>query len=125
MPSREIRSLDQLMDGAIVERFNNELRKVWENIFDMRTDPNKVRSISLVFRFVPNESRDAAIMGADVTLKLVPPKALYQTVLMYQQDDGTVRVSEHTSQLPGQLNIDGEVQQIPNVVEFPVRKQTE
>ena len=64
MVSRELKSLDQLMDGALVERFNQELSKLMENVFDMRTDPNKRRRISLIFDFKPNERRDAAEMSA-------------------------------------------------------------
>ena len=123
MPSREIKSLDQLMDGAIVERFNRELEKLWQNIFDMRSDPRKTRTISLTFNFIPNDRRDAAEMVADVTLKLVPPRALHQTVLMHQYDDGSVEVTERTEQVAGQMNMDGGEQRIPNVVEFQSNTQ--
>ena len=118
MPSRELKSLDQLMDGALVERFNAELAKLWDNIFDMRTDPRKTRAISIIFKFIPNERRDAADMVTDVNVKLLPPKPLQQTVLMHQHDDGTVLVSELTDQIPGQMDIEGDEQPLPQVVEF-------
>lgn len=117
MPSREIKSLDQLMDGQLVKRFNAELQKVWENIFDFRTDAYKPREIALIFKFAPNAQRDAASMKADVKVKLIPPSPLEQTVLMHQCDDGSIEVSERTSQMAGQLDIDGNVT-VPNVVTF-------
>lgn len=118
MASREINSLDQLMDGAVKERFNKELQKVWNNIYDYRTSPTKARSIALVFKFQPNAKRDAANMSFDVVPKLAPLEALQQTVLMHLCDDGTVQVTEHTDQVPGQIDIEGGEVPIPNVVQF-------
>ncbi len=117
MPSREIKSLDQLMDGQIVRRFNAELQKVWENIFDLRTDAYKPRQIALIFKFAPNALRAAASMKAVVQVKLVPPSPLEQTVLMHVSDDGDIEVSERTNQMPGQVDIEGNVT-VPNVVTF-------
>ncbi len=124
MASREITSLDQLMDGAVKKRFQKELQKVWENIFDFRTSAKKVRSISLTFKFVPSDRRDAASMVADVQVKLAPPEALQQTVLMHLCDDGTVQVTEHTDQEPGQLDMDGNETPVPNIVQFTPPAQT-
>jgi len=118
MASREITSLDQLMDGAVKERFHKELEKVWNNIFDFRTSARKARTIALIFKFIPSERRDAASMVADVQVKLAPPEALQQTVLMHLCDDGTVQVTEHTDQLPGQIGVDGEEAPLPNIVQF-------
>ena len=135
MASREIKQLDNLMDGAVAERFNAELKKIWANIFDHRTSPTKPRAFSLKFVFTPNVNRDAADMTYEVTTKLAAPEAMKQMVMMRQRDDGTVVVTEHTDQIPGQMDMDGNEQpeptiaqfndgsQIPAVVEF--RKQKE
>lgn len=56
MASREIKQLDNLMDGAVAERFNAELKKIWANIFDHRTSPTKPRAITLKF-YTKCESR--------------------------------------------------------------------
>jgi|LSQX01.3.fsa_nt_gb hypothetical protein len=34
MTQREIRRLDELMDGALTERFNYEMERVLQNVFD-------------------------------------------------------------------------------------------
>lgn len=118
MPSREIKSLDQVMDGAVNERFKRELDKVWGNIFDPNTNPEQKHSVTLTFTFKPNQNRDAASMSFDVKSKLAPPVPVQQTVLMYQRDDGSVIVTERTDQIPGQIDMEGNVQAAPNVVEF-------
>lgn len=118
MFSRELKSLDQLMDGALVERFNENLGEVMRNVFDERTDPKKPRKISLVFQFRSNDRRDAASMSADVTIKTVAPKPLEQTVLMRMSDNGSVTLIEQTDQIPGQIDIDGGEAPIPRVLEF-------
>ena len=118
MVSRDLKSLDQLMDGALVERFNQELTKLMENVFDLRTDPSKRRRISLIFDFKPNERRDAAEMSADVKIVTAPPIPLKQTILMSVSDDGHVRLTERTDQVPGQIDMDGNETPIPKMVEF-------
>ena len=39
-------------------------------------------------------------------------------MFMRQRDDGSVQVTEQTAQLPGQIDMAGEEQPMPNVVEF-------
>ena len=124
MALRQINSLDALMDGAVTERFNHELQKLWENIYDMRTDPEKVREISLKFRFKPNQNRDSAVMSYDVTVKTAPPQPIQQTVLMRQRDDGSVAVSEVTNQIPGQMDIYGNESPAPRVITFTPAEKT-
>lgn len=118
MPSREIKSLDQVMNGAVNERFQAELSKVWQNIFDPNTNPEQKRSVTLTFTFKPNQNRDAASMSFNVSSKVAAPIPVQQTVLMYQRDDGSVIVTERTEQIPGQLDIEGHEQRVPRVVEF-------
>lgn len=40
---RQVKKLDELMDGAITERFNRELQRVLENVFDPNTNPKAKR----------------------------------------------------------------------------------
>lgn len=118
MISRDLKSLDQLMDGALVERFNQELATLMENVYDLRTNPNKRRRISLIFDFKPNKRRDAAEMSADVMIVTAPPIPLKQTILMSITDDGHVRLTERSDQLPGQIDIEGQETPLPKVIEF-------
>lgn len=114
---RQIRKLDELMDGALTERFNYEMERVLNNVFDMNTDARKKRQIQIVIDIVPNERRDAAEFVVDVKSKLAPPIAVAQTVMIYQDDDGNVTATEITGQVPGQMDFEGNVS-IPRVVQF-------
>lgn len=117
MAKREIGKLDELMDGALTERFNYEMRRVLRNVFDPNTNPKAKRQIQIVIDITPNDRRDAAEFKVDVKSKTAPPMAVEQTVMLYQDDDGNVTATELTSQLPGQVDMDGNVN-IPKVVKF-------
>lgn len=105
------------MDGALTERFNYEMERVLNNVFDLNTDPKKKRQIQIVIDIAPNERRDAAEFRVDVKSKLAPPIAIAQTVMIYQDDDGNVTATEISNQVPGQIDMDGQVT-IPKVVQF-------
>ena len=109
--TRQIGKLDELMDGALTERFNYEMERVLQNVFDPNTNPKAKRQIQIVIDITPNERRDAAEFKVDVKSKVA------QTVMLYQDDDGNVTATELTGQLPGQVDMDGNVN-IPKVVQF-------
>lgn len=115
--TRQIKKLDELMDGALTERFNYEMERVLNNVFDLNTDPKKKRQISIVIDIAPNERRDAADFRVDVKSKLAAPMAIAQTVMIYQDDDGNVTATEISNQVPGHIDMDGQVT-IPKVVHF-------
>jgi len=115
---RQIRNLDELMDGALTERFNTELKRVLENVFDPNTDTKKKRGISINITIAPNERRDAAEFKVEVKSVLAPPVPNAQTVFLSMDDKtGTVTATEITNQTPGQMNMEG-VPVIPKVVDF-------
>ena len=106
---REIKNLDTLMDGALTERFNQEFKKVLQNVFDPNTDPKKKRKLTMIVSVTPNERRDAADLQVDVTTTLAAHVPTTQTVFISMQDDGTVHALEQTGQIPGQIDMDGNV----------------
>jgi len=114
---RQIKKLDELMDGALTERFNYEMDRVLQNVFDLNADPKKKRQIQIIIEITPNERRDAAEFKVDVKSRLAQPMPVAQTVMLYQDDDGNVTATEITNQIPGQMNMDGGVT-IPKVVQF-------
>lgn len=117
MTQREIRRLDELMDGALTERFNYEMERVLQNVFDPNTDPKSKRGITITISIAPNERRDAADFKIDVKSRLASPMPVAQTVLIAQSDDGSVTATEITGQVPGQMNIEGD-EFIPRMVKF-------
>ena len=116
--ARQIRQLDELMDGALTERFNMEMEKVLKNVFDPNTDPEVKRQIMITIEIKPNERRDAAGFKVDVKSKIAPPIAMSQTCFLFQDDDGNVVATEITKQVPVQIDMDGKEQPMPRVVEF-------
>ena len=57
-------SLSELNDGGLQQRFNNELKKVAENIMDPNTDETKKRKIQINIDVIPRGNRDA--MGFEI-----------------------------------------------------------
>ena len=121
--ARQIKQLDELMDGALTERFNLEMERVLKNVFDPNTDPKAKRQITIVIEIQPNERRDAAGFKVDVKSKTAPPIAMEQTCFIFQDDEGNVVATEITKQVPGQMDMDGNEQPIPRVVEFGKSKK--
>lgn len=118
MAERPIKSLDDLMDGGVAERFNHELAKVWANVYDPNTDARKARAVVLTVKVTPNERRDACDFRVSVQSKLAPQVDLSQTVMITQRDDGSVLATERTDQLPGQIDINGEEAPMPRTISF-------
>ncbi len=116
--AKQIKQLDELMDGALTERFNHEMERVLNNVFDQNTNPKAKRQIQIVIDIAPNERRDAAEFKVDVKSKIAPPVAIAQTVILHQDDDGNVTATEMTTQIPGQIDFEGNTQALPRVVEF-------
>lgn len=115
---RQIRNLDELMDGGVTERFNAELKRVLENVFDPNTDAKKKRGITLTISITPNERRDAAEFKVDVKSTLASPTPNVQTVFLNKDErTGSVTATEISNQVPGQTNMEG-VAFIPKVVDF-------
>lgn len=115
---RPIKSLSDLMDGGVEERFNEALDRVWANVFDPNTSPTAARELTLKVKIKPNERRDSCDFRVDVTPKLAPMNSLTQTVMLELMGDGRIRATERTDQIPGQIDMEGNVAPIPNVVEF-------
>lgn len=120
--ARQIKQLDELMDGALTERFNREMDRVLENVFDPNTDPKAKRQIQIVIEIAPNETRDAARFKVDVKTKIAPPVAISQICFLYQDDEGNVTAAEVTREVPGQIDMSGHEQPLPRVVEFGKEK---
>lgn len=115
---RQIKKLDELMDGALTERFNQELDAVMRNVADPNTDPKAKRQIKIIIDVMPNERRDAASFKTHIESKIAPKAAISNVVLLHVNDDGSITATEVTNQVPGQMAMDGTEQPFPTVFEF-------
>ena len=115
---RPIKSLSDLMDGGVEERFNDALNSIWSNVFDPNTNPSATREVTLKVKIKPNDRRDACDFKVDVSAKLAPHVPLTQTVMLQLNSDGTITATERTNQLPGQLDVYGNEEPLPTVITF-------
>lgn len=119
MPERIIKSLSDLMDGSVEERFNSEIAKVWQNVYDPMTNATRARTVTLKVKITPNERRDSCDFRVSVSSTLAPHEDLTQTVMLQLKSDGTVTATERTNQIPGQIDMNGGEAPIPTVISFP------
>lgn len=111
MVSKEINSLDDLMGGALSERFEDAIKEIAGNISDPNTDAKKTRKITLTAVFKPNENRDMVQMEVDVKTTLAPPSVVTTSVMVgVDRATGQVTLAEVTKQIPGQMFTDGTVE---------------
>lgn len=122
MATRQIKNLDELMDGAVNEQFNQNLAQLWDNVFDPNTDPKKARVLTMKIKIVPNERRDSAEMRVSFTKTLAQNNDLSQTVMLELSGNGSVIATERTDQIPGQMNMEGEEEPAPKMVSFKAIK---
>ena len=115
---RQIKKLDELLDGGVTERFNMEMERVMNNVFDPNTDPKANRQIQIIINIKPNERRDAGEFKVDVKSKIAAMMPITQTVFLRQDDYGNVVATEMTKEVPGQLDMEGNEQAFPRVVTF-------
>lgn len=118
MAERPIKSLSDLMDGGLEERFNQELTKVRQNVYDPNTNPTAARKVVMEVKIVPNERRDSVQFHVNVSSKLAPHVALTQTVMLSLGADGTITATERTEQVPGQLDMEGNEAPLPSTISF-------
>lgn len=107
MKSNEIRGLDDLMGGALTERFVDGIKEVAANIADPNTDPKKARKITVTATFKPSEQRDVINMTTEVKTALAAPVPVATSVLMDSDNNGVVTLAEITKEIPGQMDFDG------------------
>jgi hypothetical protein len=71
----EVLSLKNLRGGEVVEQFDAELKRIYENIDDPNTAATAKRTVTLTVTFEPDHTRKAGTVMADVKSKPAPPIA--------------------------------------------------
>lgn len=95
-------SLETLGGGACVEKFEDELKKVIENILDPNTTL-ATRKITLTVSFKPDESRQISVTDVDTKSTLAPRKP-FRTSLFMGKRNGVAMAEEPN---PGQVSLKG------------------
>lgn len=101
--------LSQLAEGAIQEKLNGELQKVFQNIHDPNTSAEAKRVITIKVEFKPDGTRQVIAVDSSFTTKLAPVDGVSTTVLTGKDlTTGKVEAHELRSTVPGQTYLDPE-----------------
>lgn len=102
--------LSDLANGAIQEKLDYELKKVFDNIHDLNTKAQDKRTVTIKLDFIPDENRQTVIVESNFTTKLANVKGVSTTVLTGRDlTSGNVEAKELKSNAPGQTYFDDDL----------------
>lgn len=100
--------LNNFASGGLAEKFNDELKKVLENIADPNTDATKVRSVTVTVSLKGDKNREIAATSIRATSKVAPYEDIETQIVMDRDDKGKVVGKELKSGTKGQTYFDDE-----------------
>lgn len=100
-------SFGTLANGAVEERFQQELEKVLKNIMDPNTDFKAARNLTVKLSFKTNEERQIASVDFSIVPKVAPVKNIQTAIIIGEDMTGQVVTKEILKQVPGQTMISG------------------
>jgi hypothetical protein len=99
--------LSALANGAIQEKLDGELKKVFENIHDPNTKAEDKRTVTIKLEFVPDENRQTVKLNSNIAVKLANVRDVAITVLTGKDlGSGKIEAKELKSNVPGQTYLD-------------------
>ncbi len=99
--------LSGLANGAVQEKLDYELRKVFDNIHDTNTKAKDKRAITIKLEFQPDDNRQTIAVSSDFTTKLANVEGV-STIVLTGKDlkSGSIEAHELKSRIPGQTYFD-------------------
>lgn len=99
--------LSNMANGAIQEKLDGELIKVFDNIHDPNTKADDKRIVTIKLEFVPDENRQTVKVNSNISIKLANVKDVSTTVLTGKDlANGKIEAKELKSNIPGQTYFD-------------------
>lgn len=98
--SEEIVTLVSIGNGAALELFDHEFKRVIANIADINTSPKKKRTITLKIVIQPSEDRGIGYANVEVQSALAPVKPVEATMYFGKKDGQLIAVQTNPQQ-PG------------------------
>lgn len=97
--------LQELVGGALQEKFNKSFERVIENLQDLNTPFKNKREITIKLKFTQNEMRDNVTCEVDVSEKLAPQTGM-QTHFAIGKNlkTGEMYAEEYGNQIKGQMS---------------------
>ena len=101
--------LSDLANGAIQEKLDYELNKVFNNIHDLNTKAQDKRGITIKLEFKPDKNRQTVSVDSSFATKLANIEGV-STIVLTGKDlaSGNVEAKELKSSIPGQTYFDNE-----------------
>lgn len=113
--------LSELGNGAVQEKLNGELKKVFANIHDPNTAATAKRAVTIKLEFKPDDTRKVISLSSDFTTKLAPVEGVSTTVLTGKDlGSGKIEAHELKSEVPGQTYIDTDTGQAKTDIGQPI-----
>ncbi len=103
----QVINFSTLANGAVEERFQQELKNVFANILDPNTESKTKRTLTLTLTISPSEARNINGVDFSVKSKLASVKSVSSAFLIDEDGEGKIVSSELLKQVPGQTTIEG------------------
>ena len=104
---KQIKSLDDLMGGALLERFRKEFTAIQQNIHDPNTEATAARTITIKLTIKPDKSRASGKLYLDTTSNPAKVASHEVNVVFHRNDKGEVAAAEFGADaLPGQIDVE-------------------
>ena len=88
-------NLDEILGGAFSEKFNDEIKKVWENITDPNVESSKKRKMTITIDFVPDKNDDEIVYTTfNFKLSLAPSTPVSSQFIVDKDINGVVHANE-------------------------------
>ena len=98
--------LQELVGGALQEKFNKSFERVIENLQDVNTSFKNKRRITITLDFVQNEARDDVSVTVDVVEKLAPQAGMKTSFYVGKDlQTGELYAEEYGKQIKGQMSL--------------------
>lgn len=99
--------LSALANGAVQEKLDGELKKIFANIHDPNTKAEDKRIVTIKLEFVPDENRQTVKLNSNIAVKLANVRDVAVTVLTGMDiTNGNIEARELKSNIPGQTYFD-------------------
>lgn len=99
--------LQELVGGALQEKFNKAFENVIENLQDPNTSFKNKRQITITMKFTQNEHRDDVSVDVSVAEKLAPQAPMFTSFAIGKDlRTGETYAQEYGKQIKGQMNLD-------------------
>ena len=90
----EIYSMDQMLDGAVQEKFSQAMHELAEDVLDPNKKAKAKRKVTITLTVEPNEERDIAGMSVDVKTSLAPNNPVGGRIIFDRNSNGTAVCGE-------------------------------